>query len=310
MNGFLETMKTGVNRIQTDYKKNRPFWLKTVAIFGTVVIAGVTYTEAPAIHDAFKQAAKEWKEANEPKEKAVIAVETAGKVAVPMVKIIVTIGGTIYCIEKSYKEQHTQIVTLAMMAAGSQIELDDLRAATKEVVGQKKADQIEERVAQKQFDRIKQNGVEFSDVDASNPDTILDTETGALWHDKYINVLDAIGAYYDEAKTGSEVFYPWSILYSHLNYGKDGNSIRIGKSFEDFGVMQCDLKNIKHSQDMIKVVQAGPNMYKLVRLVKKRPNPDGYTDEDGVYWEDDYYHSDLACSQGDWNGELNPELRA
>lgn len=307
MNGFFETMKTGAKRIQADYKKNRPFWLKTTAIFGTFIIAGVTYTEAPTIHEAFKEAAKEWKEANSGKEKAVVVVETAQKTAVPLVKIAGTIGGTIYCIEKSYKEQHNQIISLAMMAAGSQIELDDLRAVTKEVVGQKKADQIEEKVAEKQFERVRNNGVEYSDIDANNPDTFLDVETGAMWHDRYPNVLDAISSYFTAAKTGHEVFYPWSELYSNLNYNKDGNDIRIGKSFDDFGVMQTDLKNIRHAQDFIKVVQAGPNQYKLVRLVKKRPNPDGYVDEDGVYWEDDYRDS---YGDGDWNGSLNPELRA
>lgn len=309
MNGFLDVMKTGVDRIRTGYKKNHAFYLKTEAIFGTFLIAGVTFTEAPTIHKAFKEAAKEWKEANCAKDKAVVVVDTAAKVALPVGKVVASVVVTDYCIEKCYEEQKTQIMTLAMMAAGSQIELDDLRAATKEVVGQKKAEQIEEKVAEKQVKRLPENIV-YADMDVNNPDLILDTETGLAWHDKYLNVLDGIASYFTEAKTGNEVFYPWSSLYSHFNYNKDGNNIRVGSMLNDFGVMQSDLKNIKHAQDMIKLVSAGPNMYKMIRQVKKRPNPDSYIDGDGAYWDDDFYNDDDSIGDGDWNSSLNPELRA
>lgn len=305
----LDTIKLGKDSAVRSYKKNHPFWLKTFAMFGVIMVAGVTYKNSKPIHDAFEEAKKEWKEAQTGKDKATVVVETTVKVAPHAVKIIVLIGGTLYCIEKSYEEQKTQILGLSMMLAGSQVELDDLRAATQEVVGKKKATQIEEKAAQKQFDRMPQDELAYSDCDQDNPDIIEDPETGAVWRDKYINVLDGIASYYTEAKTGSEAFYPWSILYDHINQGKDGNFIRMGHCLNDFGILQSDLKDIKHAQDMIEVIQAGPGRYKLIRHVVKRPNPDGYVDEDGVYWYSG--HDDLDYgTQGDWNGSLNPKMRA
>lgn len=296
----LDTIKLGKDRVATSYRKRHPFWMKTAAMCGVFIVAGVMYKEAPAIHEAIDKAVDEWKKANTPKEKATVVVEAAAETAWPVIKVAVTIGGTLYFIEKSYKEQRVQIVQLAGMVGASQIELKDLRDATKEVVGQKKADQIEEVVGKKQLERINSGDelTEFNDADVNNPDIIDFPTLGAVWRDKYSNTLNGIGQFYYNAKTGNESFYPLSDLIDQFDMHKDGNYIRVGTLAKQWGFMQADLKDTKYPEDLIKIVQVAPGRYKLIPQVRICADPNGSFSEDAV------------CGDGDWNGMLNPELRA
>jgi hypothetical protein len=272
------------------------------------------YKEGPKIKKGFTKAKDNFKKAETTKEKAVAVVEGVADMAAPVGKVLIPEAVAIGAMTESYKESSRRILAFATMAAGSQIELKDIREATKEVVGRKKAETIEEVAAKKQFDRVEDEVTAFNDADQENPDIIMDPDTGCVWRDRYINALNAIGAYFTKAKTGSEVFYSTSELYDFFDQYKNGNYIRRGKMCDEFGVMQSDLKDIESSQDFIKLVQAGPNRYKLVRQVILRPNPDGVYDSMGKYFDgngvDLYDYSDADFGDGEWNHSLKPDERA
>ena len=256
MSGVFKTLETGMKQIGTNigtgYKKNKPLVLIVIAGTCSVLAVVEAIKEGSKIKDGIKETKEEFDKATTGKEKAVAVVDGVAKVAGSVAKVAIPEMVAIGAMTESYKESSRRILAFATMAAGSQIELKDVRDSMREVVGQKKADQIEERAAQKQFERIGVDEVvEYSDADQDNPDIIKDQITGCVWRDKYINALDAIAAYYTKAKTGSGEFYPISELYDYFDQYKNGNYIRRGSMCDEFGVMQSDLQNIENASDEI-----------------------------------------------------------
>lgn len=320
MSGVFETINLGMKRIGTNigtgYKKNKPLVLIVLAGGCSLLAVAEAIKEGSKIKEGITETKAEFKNATTTKEKVVAVVDGVARLAGPVAKVAIPEIVAIGSMTESYKESSRRILAFATMAAGSQLELKDVRDSMREVVGQKKADQIEERAAQKQFERIGADEVvEYSDADQDNPDVIMDADTGCVWRDKYINTLDGIAAYFTKAKTGNEIFYSTSELYDLFDQYKNGNYIRRGRMCDEFGVMQADLKDIDNVQDFIKLVPAGPNRYKLIRQIKLRPNPDGWVDSQGKYFDSagtDLYSVDLddECGDGEWNGSLNPKNRA
>ena len=313
----FDVMKDGVKQIGIGYKKNKPLVLIIISGAASLWALKEMYTEGPKIKKGLDEAKKEFKNAETTKEKAVAVVNCVADIGVSIAKVAVPEAISIVAGAESYKESSKRILAFAGMAATSQLELKDFKEATKEVVGKKKVDTIEEKVAEKQFDRMQGDELtDFNDSDFNIPDIFKEDVGGCVWRGKYINTLDAISAFYTHAKTGNEIFYPISELYDLIDQYKDGNYIRRGSLCEEWGVMQSDLKDIDNAQDMLKMVDAGHNRYKLVWQIKLRPNPDGWIDAEGKYLDGkgvDMYDTsfDDICGDGEWNnGSLNPKERA
>lgn len=314
----FDTLKAGFEQTKIGYKKNKPLVLIIISGAASLWALKEMYQEGPKIKEGLTEAKEEFKKATTTKEKAVAIVDGVAKVGIPVVKVAVPEAISLYSAGESYKESSRRILAFAGMAATSQLELRDFKETAKEVVGKKKVETIEEKVAEKQFDRMGGTDelTDFNDSDFNNPDIFNEPVAGAVWRGKYINTLDAISAYYTHAKTGNEVFYPISELYDLLDQYKDGNYIRRGSLCDEWGVMQSDLKDVDNAQDMLKLVDAGHNRYKLVWQIKLRPNPDGWIDAEGKYLDGrdvDMYDTsfDDVCGDGEWNnGSLNPKERA
>lgn len=314
---IFDTLKLGFENIGKDYHKHKPLILTIVAGGSSLVALYSMYKEGPKIKEGISKTKEEFKSAETGKEKATVLVEGFMEVALPVAKVVIPEAVAIGSMTESYKESSRRILTLGTMLAASQTEIFDMKQITRDVVGKKKATEIEEKVAEKQFK--KDEGVdeltEFNDADYNNPDIFKDELTGYTWRDKYINVLNSIGSYFTHAKTGNEIFYPVSEFYDYLDQNKDGNYIHRGQMCNEWGILQNDLKDVENAQDMIRIVQAGPNRYKLVWETVYRPDPDGWIDNKGRYCDSrgrDYYDTsyDDICGDGDWNHSLNPKERA
>ena len=278
MSNMKETLLLGIDRIGKFYQKNKPKVLKTGALVGTFVIAGVTYYEAPFIKEELKKAAKEWKEAETGKDKAVTVVEASvnvGKHALPVAAAVI---GTDACIHGMYKEMDTRLgIALAGFAA-SQTELIDIKKAAKEVVGKKKYKDIEEKAGAAKYSEVaskKDPSLYFDDMDSSNPDYFCDELTGMQWHGKYKDVLDGITDAYTILKTEG---YPvtHAELIDKINYHKSGEPIRQREMSEYFVFDPLEAQFMHSVSDFIDIVQIGPNAYKLVYMCEIKQNPDKF----------------------------------
>ena len=309
----MDLGSTVIKDVSRGYKRKKPLVLTLLAACCGALAVVNAYRYGSEIKEGLDHAKEEFAKAETGKEKAVAVVEGAAEVAWPVAKVVVPEVISIVAMTESYKESSRRILAFATMAAGSQIEKEDIRKAMREVVGQKKADQIEEKAAEEQFKRMGiDEVVDYNDSDMHNPDIFYDPETGAVWRDKYINVLNAISAYFTEAKTGGEEFYAWSELYDKFDYNKDGEAIRRGNFCKKIGVNQSDLQKIEDVQDFIRIIQVGQGRYKLVRQpeVKLRNNPNESDEDLDEIW-DDHVKKQIQKTFGDgvWNGSLDPSER-
>ena len=278
MSNLKETLLLGIDRLSKFYQKNKPKVLKTGALVGTFVIAGVTYYEAPFIKEELSKAVKEWKEANTGKEKATVAVEASlnvGKHALPVAAAVI---GTDACIHGMYKEMDTRLGLALAGFAASQSELIDIKKAAKEVVGKKKYQQIEEKAGAAKYSEVasrKDPALYFDDMDSSNPDYFCDELTGMQWHGKYKDVLDGITDAYTILKTEG---YPvtHAELIDKINYHKSGEPIRQREMSEYFVFDPLEAQFMHSVSDFIDIVQIGPNAYKLVYMCEIKQNPDKF----------------------------------
>lgn len=312
----IDTLKLGIENVGKDYHRHKPLILTIVAGGSSLLALYAMYKEGPKIKEGVSKAKEEFKSAETGKDKAIAVVEGAMDVALSVAKVAIPETVAIASMTESYKESSRRILTLGTMLAASQTEIFDIKQATRDIVGKKKATEIEEKVAEKQMKGIHRDELEeFNDADTANPDVIEEPITGCVWRDSYINALNAIASYYTKVKTGSEIFYPISLLYDEFDSFKNGNYIRRGKVCNDFGFMQDDLKDIDSCTDFMELVQAGPGKYKLVMHKKMRPDPDGWIDNLGRYYDtagQDLYDTsyDDDCGDGDWNNNsLNPYNR-
>lgn len=275
----IDTLKLGIENIGKDYHRHKPLILTIVAGGSSLIALYAMYKEGPKIKEGCSKAKEEFKSAETGKDKAVAIVNGVMDVALPAAKVVIPEAIAIGSMTESYKESSRRILALGTVAVMSQAENIDLKKAAKEVVGRKKAEQIEEQAGIKRFSQISEDDPTlYDDWDEENPDTFIDRKSGAIFRGKYINVLNGINSAFQIIKSSIAEGEPYNMTHEefmeHISFEKDGNPIRPREFSKYFVFDPYDVKNVSDVQEFVRLVQIGNNRYEISYEVPLLPNPD------------------------------------
>ena len=286
-----ETFKLGFENLKKSYKVNKPKVLSGLGMGGVILTAAVTYIEGPKIKKALDEAISEYQKAETGKDKAAVVLENTVKVGKHAAPVAATVIFTEGCIFGAQKENDKRLGMALAGFAFSQSELIDKNKTIREIVGKKKSEEIEEKTAEKQYaKRLADMPEDPSDC----PDFFYDPLSGATWHDSYINTLNGITEAYSVLKAGESITH--TDLIDSINNNKNGEAIRERQMSDYFVFDALEAQQMHGVQDFIRLVQMGPNAYKLVYECEVLANPDkfGYPimmprdidsfAGDGVWW--------------------------
>lgn len=274
----INTLKLGLENISRTYQRHKPLILTVTAGGSSLLALYEMFKEGPKIKEGVSKAKKEFKEAETSKDKAIAVVDGVLETAISVAKVAIPETISIASMTESYKESTRRILALGTMAVMSQAENIDLKKAAKEVVGKKKAAEIEERVATKRFSEIKDDPTLYDDWDEENPDVFVDKQSGAIFRGKYIDVLNGINSAFQIIKSsiseGDPVTMTHEDFMDRINYNKDGNPVRPREFSKYFVFDPYDVKNVSDVQEFVRLVQIGNNRYEIEYEVPLLPNPD------------------------------------
>lgn len=269
------TLKLGKNAIKSGYKKNEPFWLAVGSAAGVIIVALVSAKEGPKVKDGVSKGIKSFKEAETTEEKVAVVLDTAKEVAGPVVKITAAIGTEELLIKKSYDVSNKRLMAALGLAVSSQMELKDFKEMTREVVGKKKVQTIEESRAAKKFSEMPDDPSMFDDNDENNPDIFECSQSGIKFRGNYFDVQKGINATFIRLKAGGEPIV-WSQLFSDINDYKSGEPIKHRGITDNWIFDPIDVTHTDDIQDFVKLIYAGPHKYEIVYDVELHPNPDTF----------------------------------
>lgn len=287
MNVF-DTLKLGIENIGKNYHRHKPLVLTVVAGGSSLVALYAMFKEGPKIKEGFSKTKDAYKSAETGKEKAIAVVEGTIEMAVPVAKVVVPEVVSIAAMTESYKESSRRILALGTMAVMSQAENIDLKKAAKEIVGKKKAEQIEEHAAVKRFSEMPEDPTLYDDWDDENPDIFADRKSGAVFRGKYINVLNGINSAFQVLKSSIAEGEPYNMTHENfmdfINIEKDGNPVRQREFSKYFIFDAYDVKNINDVQEFVRLVQIGNNRYEITYEVPLHQNPEMFAEDPDSFY--------------------------
>ena len=196
-------IQNGYEIVKKEVVKNLPMILSNAAkglAVGTVV---ATYKKAPDIHRVYHEkmdAVKALPKDAPLKDKAAtwfdLAISVGKESALPVVLLVAEEA----CICGAEKEYKNRIALLGGALVASQIDKKELKEAAKEVVGKKKAAQIEEKAAEKKLARVidPNDPTMFDDADPSMDCVIMEEWSETVWNDNYLRVDKIIDKLYEQ----------------------------------------------------------------------------------------------------------------
>lgn len=223
-------IQNGYEIVKKEVVKNLPTILSNAAkglAVGTVV---ATYKKAPDIHRVYHEkmdAVKALPKDAPLKDKAAtwfdLAISVGKESALPVVLLVAEEA----CICGAEKEYKNRIALLGGALVASQIDKKELKEAAKEVVGKKKAAQIEEKAAEKKLARVMDpdDPTLFDDADESLDCIIMEENSGTVWRDNYLRVDKIIDRAYEQVHHNGKALR-LDEFFGMLNEDRFTNKIR------------------------------------------------------------------------------------
>lgn len=213
----MNTMKLGLERIGKGVNKNLPLILSVAAGIGVGITMIITYKKSPKIHEKienFKDAYDEVKDGTLT-EKAAVVAEGAKDLAPDVLPVAIAATGTVLAIAGAQKENTKRQVALLSGLAITQADNKLLKEKIRDVVGEKKADEISGEVTQEKINRTyNEDYLIFADADPGKTTVFYDP-----WSDRYFRstvekVKAAFADYISELQ--NENSKSLNDLYDHL----------------------------------------------------------------------------------------------
>ena len=226
-NNFIQT---GFETVKKEVIKNLPTILSNTAKVTAVATVAATYKKAPDIHRVYHEkmdAVKALPKDAPVKDKAAawfdLVLSVGKESVVPGTLLLVTEG----CICGAEKEYKNRIALLGTALVATQVDKQEFKEAAKEIVGKKKAAQIEEKAAEKKLKRVMDpdDPTLFDDADESLDCIIMEENSGTVWRDNYLRVDKIIDRAYEQVHHNGKALR-LDEFFGMLNEDRFTNKIR------------------------------------------------------------------------------------
>lgn len=195
-------LQNGLDSTAKTIKRHLPELLSNTAKVLAPMVVVATYKKAPDIHKVYHEkmdAIKALPKDAPLKDKAAawfdLGISVGKESAIPLALLT----AEEVCICGAEKEYKNRIALLGTALVATQIDKQELKEAAKEIVGKKKAAQIESKAAEKKLARNidPDDPTLFDDADGNNNGIFLEENSGTVWSDNYLRVSKKIDDAYD-----------------------------------------------------------------------------------------------------------------
>ena len=293
----MNYLTKGFDEISRGVKKHLPLILSCIAGGCAVATPIIVYKKKDDISEAFDDFKKAWEEAEGAKEKALVIIDEGAKVAKEVALPAATTVTTVVCIAGAQHENTRRIGILGAGLLASQAENKGLKETAKEVLGKKKAKDIEEKYAEKKYADVDENNCQmYDDADIDRDCIFIEDNSEITWRDNYYNVVNAVQRMYDQCRNNKQRVSLMA-LFAILNETRySSNKIRSGKMCKNWEFIPEDFDGCEDIEDFMQIVPAGYTEGGTKKfLIKSTPRL-----SEEVYSGESY--DDAQCGDGAWQG--------